>query len=340
MNGAREAKGAGVRLGSALCMALLTTGVAATESAAQQVRYYHLDAIGSVRAVTNASGAVVERHDYLPFGEEWCGTAVCGTVPGGTPRRFTAKERDAETGLDYFGARYYGSKIGRFTTTDPVYTWRENLVDPQRWNRYAYARNNPLRYIDPDGREITYASPQLQTLFGFLSARSEAVRGTLALYAGPNNPNLTISQRELGRDADGETGGLFTPSFDFTTDSPPGSGNFDRFAGMSEADIQAGLANGSLYTSATLKSATLELDASLSLGMTGLGRSKQEQRTIGVALHELGHADTAARDPLRHLRLSIPINQMEKGKRQEHDKRQIERDANQYRDRALRDFPQ
>jgi len=54
----------------------------------------------------------------------------------------------------YFGARYYRPNIGRFTTTDPVYTWRENLVDPQRWNRYAYARNNPLRYVDPDGKAI------------------------------------------------------------------------------------------------------------------------------------------------------------------------------------------
>ena len=53
----------------------------------------------------------------------------------------------------YFGARYYGSKIGRFTTVDPVYTWRENVVDPQRWNRYAYGRNNPLRFVDPDGRD-------------------------------------------------------------------------------------------------------------------------------------------------------------------------------------------
>jgi len=52
----------------------------------------------------------------------------------------------------YFGARYYGSKIGRFTTTDPVQTIKANLVDPQRWNRYAYVRNNPLRYVDPDGR--------------------------------------------------------------------------------------------------------------------------------------------------------------------------------------------
>lgn len=57
----------------------------------------------------------------------------------------------------YFGARYYASKIGRFTTVDPAYTIPENLVDPQRWNRYAYARNNPLKYVDPDGRAIDIA---------------------------------------------------------------------------------------------------------------------------------------------------------------------------------------
>ena len=93
----------------------------------------------------------MERHDYQPFGEEW------NLQPGTQPKRFTGKERDAETGLDYFGARYYGSKIGRFTTIDPVYTWRENLDDAQRWNRYAYVRNNPLRYVDPDGRELAIA---------------------------------------------------------------------------------------------------------------------------------------------------------------------------------------
>ncbi len=52
----------------------------------------------------------------------------------------------------YFGARYLRADLGRFTTIDPVYTWTENLVDPQRWNRYSYVRNNPLRWVDPDGR--------------------------------------------------------------------------------------------------------------------------------------------------------------------------------------------
>jgi RHS repeat-associated protein len=146
------------------------------------VEYYHLDALGTVRAVTNQAGAVVERHDYLPYGEEWCGTAVCSSPTQGQPLRFTGKERDAETGLDYFGARYYGSKIGRFTTTDPVYTWQENLLDPQRWNRYAYARDNPLRYTDPDGRAINLVAggfgAGIGAVAGFVgSAWAQHIRG-------------------------------------------------------------------------------------------------------------------------------------------------------------------
>ena len=63
---------------------------------------------------------------------------------------FTGKERDAETGLDYFGARYMSSPQGRFTSPDPLLN-SGRLDDPQSWNRYAYAGNNPLRYIDPTG---------------------------------------------------------------------------------------------------------------------------------------------------------------------------------------------
>lgn len=59
---------------------------------------------------------------------------------------------DAAYPRSYFGARYYRADLGRFTTVDPEMTLDENLVDPQKWNRYAYARNNPLKYVDPDGR--------------------------------------------------------------------------------------------------------------------------------------------------------------------------------------------
>jgi RHS repeat-associated protein len=59
--------------------------------------------------------------------------------------------------LDYFGARYLHSATGRFTAVDPLFTIPENIVDPQRWNRYVYVRNNPHRYVDPDGRAVQAA---------------------------------------------------------------------------------------------------------------------------------------------------------------------------------------
>jgi RHS repeat-associated protein len=65
----------------------------------------------------------------------------------------TGKERD-ETGLDYFGARYYSGAQGRFTSPDPLYFQAEMLSDPQRFNLYAYTRNNPLKFVDSTGRYI------------------------------------------------------------------------------------------------------------------------------------------------------------------------------------------
>ncbi len=68
---------------------------------------------------------------------------------------FTGKERDAETGLDYFLARYYSGAQGRFTSVDPIWVTKERMMDPQRLNLYTYGRNNPLRFIDPDGMDVT-----------------------------------------------------------------------------------------------------------------------------------------------------------------------------------------
>jgi RHS repeat-associated protein len=111
------------------------------------VEYYHVDGLGSVRAVTDQSGAVVQRHDYAAFGEE-----LPPQVVADKKLRFTGKERDAETGLDYFGARYYASGTGRFSTVDPAIDFHGAEANPQHWNRYAYVANNPVRWTDPDGR--------------------------------------------------------------------------------------------------------------------------------------------------------------------------------------------
>lgn len=83
--------------------AMVLAAPALTWAQAVTVEYYHLDAVGSLRAVTDQNGAVVRTHVSPPFG------TGDGVTPGTDPLRYTGKERDAETRLDYFGARYESS---------------------------------------------------------------------------------------------------------------------------------------------------------------------------------------------------------------------------------------
>jgi RHS repeat-associated protein len=73
-------------------------------------------------------------------------------------REFTSKERDAETGLDYFKARYFSGAQGRFTSPDPLDANLIRVLNPQRWNKYAYVVNNPLAFTDPDGKDAIAVS--------------------------------------------------------------------------------------------------------------------------------------------------------------------------------------
>ena len=79
--------------------------------------------------------------------------------------KFTGKERDAETGLDYFGARYLSAAQGRFTSPDAPFA-DQKPEDPQSWNLYSYVRNNPLRYTDPTGRCLYPGADCFQYLVG------------------------------------------------------------------------------------------------------------------------------------------------------------------------------
>jgi RHS repeat-associated protein len=118
--------------------------------------YLTTDHLGSTRIVTDAAGTPKTRHDYVPYGEEidpqYGGRAsipgYTATLLDGPTQKFTAKERDSESNLDYFGARYFSGAQGRFTSPDlgPL-----DMLDPQSINRYSYALNNPLRYVDEDG---------------------------------------------------------------------------------------------------------------------------------------------------------------------------------------------
>jgi RHS repeat-associated protein len=73
----------------------------------------------------------------------------------GIRSRCTGKERDTETGLDYFGARYYSGAQGRFTSPDPD-NYDARLEEPQSWNMYSYTWNSPLKYVDSDGRAVNF----------------------------------------------------------------------------------------------------------------------------------------------------------------------------------------
>jgi RHS repeat-associated protein len=96
-----------------------------------------------MRATTDSTGVAQGTCTGLPFGD----SVTCqGDIPD--PHHFTGKERDTESGNDYFGGRYYASTMGRFMSPDPgPFIWH----DPQTLNRYAYTRNNPLKFIDPTG---------------------------------------------------------------------------------------------------------------------------------------------------------------------------------------------
>jgi RHS repeat-associated protein len=111
---------------------------------------FHMkDPLGTRRVLTDAVGKVLQSCQSLPYGNgESC-------TPTPTEQLFTGKERDTESGNDYFGARYYASTMGRMLSPDP-YAGSMNPAYPQSFNRYVYAANNPLRFTDPTGLDCVY----------------------------------------------------------------------------------------------------------------------------------------------------------------------------------------
>jgi RHS repeat-associated protein len=146
--------------------------------------YIHTDMLGSVRMVTgekpsNAPAPILECYDYVPFGRllnSADNSRNTGCYPNSPdtqitsrlPQKFTGKERDAETRLDYFGARYFSAAQGRFTSPDAPFA-DQHPENPQSWNLYSYTRNNPLKYIDRQGEAIETAWDALNIGWGIKS---------------------------------------------------------------------------------------------------------------------------------------------------------------------------
>ena len=119
----------------------------------QQGNHFNItDPLGTKRVQTNSNGAPELACLSLPFGD---GPNCSGTAQEATKHRFTGKERDSESGLDYFAARYYGSNMGRWMSPDwaekPEAVPYSSLDNPQSLNLYGYVLNNPLSHADADG---------------------------------------------------------------------------------------------------------------------------------------------------------------------------------------------
>jgi len=141
-NGDMETQGTGKDNPSAISL----PPSARTEASVAEYLFYHSDHLGTVRLITNASGAVVSRHDYEPFGVEIAPVVETAN----NTHRFTGHERDKATGYDYMHYRSYGSNLGRFMKPDNI---SGNPLNPQSWNLYSYVRGNPVNFNDPTGHE-------------------------------------------------------------------------------------------------------------------------------------------------------------------------------------------
>jgi RHS repeat-associated protein len=124
--------------------------------------FYGVDHLGSVRLVTDAAGSVANRYDYDAFGN-WEDTSY-ETVAN--PFGFTARERDAESGLMFYRARYYDPKIGRFISQDPIGFEAGDL------NLYRYVNNMPTIFADPTGEIVMGGFAAVGVMRGIEYARA------------------------------------------------------------------------------------------------------------------------------------------------------------------------
>lgn len=131
-----------------------TPSVAVSQGAADGtgVHYFAADHLGTAQMELSSGGYPLWKGEFAPFGQQ------LGSNLTSNRYKFTGKERDAESGLDYFGARFYASTTGRFMSPDPSGLLFQKPEDPQSWNLYAYARNNPLINVDPTGLDCVYAN--------------------------------------------------------------------------------------------------------------------------------------------------------------------------------------
>ncbi|MFN0279181.1 MAG: RHS repeat domain-containing protein [Pyrinomonadaceae bacterium] len=295
------------------------TNVSSVEDA--KVAYLTNDSLGSPRINTDRDGRVISRHDYHPFGEEITTSQRVLNIdyaPDSIRKQFTGYERDDETDLDFAQARMYSNKLGRFTAPDKPLLDQDEF-QPQSWNIYLYARNNPLKYVDISGEEIFYATPEIKAASDDLRLKSATYDNALKGFEGKDAPNLTLQFGDAGFDANGvdKATGLASTSILPERTIEDGS-NMDANDPNAVPTITT--------KPAELKDATITIDNSIK------DNAEKVAENLG---HEVGHVDDARNNPKQY---SADSNKTkaEKG-RTPHDERPQEKRANNFEKTVMKE---
>ncbi len=255
--------------------------------AGDSASYYLADHLGSTRALVDEAGAVTASYDYWP-----CGKILASSGTDATHFRFTGHERDSESSLDYMIARSYAYDVGRFLRPDPMQDEYPGI------SPYAYAANNPLKYVDPDGRVIKLSSSlsrvETARLQGYLDNLQKSKTGKL-IYDKVHGSDLVFT---IGFDENlaGGMGGLADIRFDETKTVRDPRTN--------------------LVTRASITGGQLSIAEKRILGSPG--------NTIeGILGHEIFHALQALDNPARFMNL----NEKAEREKLDTDQQELEIDA-------------
>jgi len=239
------------------------------------------DWLGTKRVEVSANGYVSSSFS-LPFGN---GLSSTGNAPDATEHHFTGKERDSESGNDYFGARYYASSMGRFLSPDPSGLVYADQKNPQSLNLYGYGQNNPLKNIDPTGLDCVY--------FNDAGNGAESVdQNSNSQECGQNggdwvNGHTDVSQVQYNANNDTFTINSSSTFFNYTTTAyapGPGGGGTDASGNPISCSGNCDTANG--YSSSFKWPGTNQFGLSGSFGWPGFAFTG----SVGLAVDSHGRA--------------------------------------------------
>lgn len=262
-------------------MVFETSGAIGSPSAQTQTsaQYWHVDQLGSVSAIANATGQLVQRYSYDPFGKrrnlngayDGSGTIIHDQVGGqSTDRGFTGHEHLDDVGIVHMNGRTFDPLIGRFMQPDPFIQFENNA---QSYNRYSYVLNNPLKYTDPSGEFIPI-------IFAYVGSQiaMHAMAGTLlsaftqAFIAGAVGGALSSFTVKGANPIKGAiAGGVTAAAFSFVGSAGPWSGSpspataFESWFAKTVAHAATGCATSAAF-GGDCKSGAIGAGASASLG--------------------------------------------------------------------------